>query len=72
MKEVHTDYEQCFDLIGELDTILSKNKIKSPIILKALEQLRIELAQCMERSDVKAPNIVLRRINNIFENTTVP
>lgn len=68
MKEVHTDYEQCFDLIGELDTILSKNKIKSPIILKALEQLRIELAQCMERSDVKAPNIVLRRINNIFEN----
>ena len=67
MKEVHMDYEQCFDLIGELSNVLLNNKIKSPLILRTLERLRIELAQCMERSDVKAPAIVLKRINNIFE-----
>lgn len=72
MKEVQMDYEQCFELIEVLPDIFKKNNIESPILLRTLERLRFELALCMERSDMKAPSIVLRKINLIFEIASNP
>lgn len=71
MKKIQEDYDLCFDQIDELMSFLLERETATPDLLKTLQLLRIELDQCMEKSDANAPHIVLQYMRNIFKKISV-